>query len=950
MNPKISLHGFASRLRRRSYQLLVIATLSWSAGHCAVLTHEENFAKTSYGRTPQGWLDAFDSRPSRAWGVDGNGLLRQVLKKQFGSYPDDMTGVLLFKGDERGAQSARALADGTFSARFKKAEDASVSFGIVARAADKDNFYLARFSGSDRLELLKMKAGALTNIDYVQPVTETDTLRISGPRPSGLITLNRYREGELWTLTFTLKGDILTATVFDGHGREQARVQARDADFKTGYAGLRCTRFAACASFKLEADSRAEVSTASVSADRFHAPDYPLVKPHWKTTELDTPRRKLASSYDLIIAGGGTGGFGAAMQAARMGLKVLLLEETDWLGGQMAAGVTTMDEASGWWKYPVRERGIYREFHESMVMYYQTLHKDPLMAYYTYPHQTEGGYEPSAVRAVLYGFIKNERARGATIDVSLRSRVTAVRKDGEAVRGVAVEFTEARGTNSKQIACKQLIDATEYGDVIPLTGARYRSGNTISPAIDLKAPVQDHTWLAIVREYPEGVPAHLQIKSAPPGYEKLKKSFGRFAEHGFQVWGPEAKGLKPPTHWRRYFAWRGLADSASPLTGARSSERHTRAGFNGGNDYPVTAATLEDPSQRLLDERDGIYRSLSVLYYFQQELGLPWSLAEDEGYNTLYNQQKMKRLDLRADLLPLAVHLPQQPYVRESRRIVGLYGLSGNNLEFRDEKAKLFPTSVAMGDYGMDLDHGDTAHSIEPDLDSGELARHSGPFMVPFESFIPEKVDGFIAAEKNISQSRRANGSTRMQPSTMLTGQAAGAIAALAIKQGVQPRGLNPLQVQSALLDAGSTLVPRWHSDIPFRSPTWKATQLLSLYQIMDRPGQLTNDRRPLGVANPWGVSEPLRPAELESALARLSRLNGGNLKADKIPEGKVSLVALRQLLESVNARWSKFTENVQPANASEITAGEFALVAAQCLLEGGDHKLAQLPGQALHP
>lgn len=947
---KNSLAGFAVRLRHRGIRLLMVAMLSASAGYCGVLTHKEDFAKTAYGRTPQGWFDACDSRPSRAWGVDGNGLLRQVLKKQFGPYPDDMTGLLLFEGDEKSSRSARAMTDGTIAARFKKTEDASVSFGIVARAADKDNFYLARFSGSDRLEVLKMKAGGLTNIDYVRPVAETDTLRISGPRPSGLITLNRYREGEFWTLTFTLKGDILTATVIDARGREQARILARDTDFKTGYAGLRCTRFAACATFKVEADSRAEPDAASVSADRFHAPDYPLVKPHWKTTDLDTPRRKLASSYDLVIAGGGTGGFGAAMQAARMGMKVLLLEETDWLGGQMAAGVTTMDEASGWWKYPVRERGVYREFHESMVMYYQTLDKDPMMAYYTYPHQTEGGYEPRAVRAVLYGFIEKERAHGATIDVSLRSRITAVKKDGEVIRGVTVECADARGATTRPIACKQLIDATEYGDVIPLTGARYRSGNTISPAIDLKAPVQDHTWLAILHEYPDGIPAHLQFKSPPPGYEKLKKSFGRFEEYGFQVWGAEAKGLKPPTHWRRYFAWRGLADSASPLTGARSSERHTRTGFNGGNDYPVTAATLEDPAQRLLDERDGIYRSLSVLYYFQHELGLPWSLAEDEGYNTLYNQRKMQRLDLRADLLPLAVHLPQQPYVRESRRIVGLYGLSGNDLELRDEKAKLFPTSVAMGDYGMDLDHGDTAHSIEPDLDSGELARHSGPFMVPFESFIPEKVDGFIAAEKNISQSRRANGSTRMQPSTMLTGQAAGAIAALAIKQGVQPRGLNPLQAQSALLDAGSTLVPRWHSDVPFRSPTWKATQLLSLYQIMDRPGQLTNDRRPLGVANPWGVNEPLRAAELESALARLSHLSGGSSKPDKIPEGRVSLTALRHLLESVNPRWSKFAANFKPANEAEITAGEFAFIAAQCLLEDGSPKLAKLLEPASPP
>ena len=70
--------------------------------------------------------------------------------------------------------------------------------------------------------------------------------------------------------------------------------------------------------------------------------------------------------------------------------------------------------------------------------------------------------------------------------------------------------------------------------------------------------------------------------------------------------------------------------------------------------------------------------------------------------------------------------------------------------------------SVAMGDYFMDLEHGRTAQAIEPDLDAGEAPKGGGPFQVPFEAFIPEKLDGFLPAEKNISQSRLANGATRL--------------------------------------------------------------------------------------------------------------------------------------------------------------------------------------------
>jgi hypothetical protein len=585
---------------------------------------------------------------------------------------------------------------------------------------------------------------------------------------------------------------------------------------------------------------------------------------------LSTPAAKLAPKYDIIIAGAGTGGWAAAVQAARLGSRVLLLEESDWIGGQMAAaGVTTMDEDSVWMKFPVRERGLYREFHESIALHYLSREKDPQVAYYGWPDQLEGGYEPKVARAVMQGFIQEAK----NIDVSLRTRVSAVTKQGDTVTGTTLSFADG---STRDIACMVLVDATEYGDVIPLTGARYRVGNQTSDKIDPAALVQDHTWTCIVREYPEGVPEHLVIKEPPPGYAKGSgKRYRNYTNEGVIVWGGAGKGLKGPRHWRTYFAWRGMVDSESPLIGESSHQRHTQCGFNGGNDYPVTAATIEDPAQRLLDEREGIYKTLGALYYFQHELGVNWSLAEDEGYDTPANRAKMKALNLPPELEKIAVHLPQHPYVRECRRIIGVQTLTAHDLG-RFENAKHVRTSVAMGDYFMDLDHGKTAHAIEPELDSGELPKGGGPFQVPFEVFIPEKIDGFVPAEKNISQSRIANGATRLQPITMLTGQAAGTIAALAVKQGVQPRALKPIQVQLALLESGCTLIQRWHADVPWGTELWRATQLLSLYQILDRPGDIDHENTvPLASRAKWGVELEISTEEQAAALQRLKILTG---------------------------------------------------------------------------
>ena len=42
-----------------------------------------------------------------------------------------------------------------------------------------------------------------------------------------------------------------------------------------------------------------------------------------------------SSEYDVIVIGGGAGGTSAAIQSARNGVKTLLIEETDWLGGML---------------------------------------------------------------------------------------------------------------------------------------------------------------------------------------------------------------------------------------------------------------------------------------------------------------------------------------------------------------------------------------------------------------------------------------------------------------------------------------------------------------------------------------------------------------------------------------------------------------------------------------
>src|SRR3546814_20129782 len=96
-------------------------------------------------------------------------------------------------------------------------------------------------------------------------------------------------------------------------------------------------------------------------------------------------------------------------------------------------------------------------------------------------------------RAMLYGFIDDARKseNGGKLDVVLRTSVSDVTLNGQQVTGVTISYWEDNGkTSSKQVSCTILVDATEYGDVIPLTGAPYREGNTNNGTPDFAGAAQ----------------------------------------------------------------------------------------------------------------------------------------------------------------------------------------------------------------------------------------------------------------------------------------------------------------------------------------------------------------------------------------------------------------------------------------------------------------------------
>jgi hypothetical protein len=81
-------------------------------------------------------------------------------------------------------------------------------------------------------------------------------------------------------------------------------------------------------------------------------------------------------------------------------------------------------------------------------------------------------------------------------------------------------------------------------------------------------------------------------------------------------------------------------------------------------------------------------------------------------------------------------------------------------------------------------------------------------YSIPLGALIPEKVNGFIVSDKSISVSNLINGATRLQPVVLLTGQAAGTLAALTVKENKEVREISIRKVQQSLLNQKAYISP----------------------------------------------------------------------------------------------------------------------------------------------
>ncbi|TWU10389.1 putative FAD-binding dehydrogenase [Novipirellula galeiformis] len=505
---------------------------------------------------------------------------------------------------------------------------------------------------------------------------------------------------------------------------------------------------------------------------------------------------------DVVVIGGGLGGCAAALAATRMGKRVLLTEPTDWIGGQLSQQGVPPDE-----HHNIETFGCtpsYRQFRENVRDYYRRNY--PLTeAAKKNPRLNPGNgsvsrlcHEPRVAVAVLDAMLAPAVSSGR-LTILLNTQPIKAEVEGDRVRSVTLATDQGQELH---VAAPYFIDASEQGDLLPLTNTEYvtgaeskqETGEAHAPEKAAPDNIQSFTWCFAI-DHIDGAD-HTIAKPdqydfwkdhtpdlTPPWSGKLLSL--RYSKpntlkpHDLAFVPPTKAGPPQKTKALNLWLYRRIIDPANFLPGTYDSGV-TIVNWP-QNDY-MLGNIITGGEQEIAKHLEGSRQlSLSLLYWLQTEAPRP-----DGGTG-------WKGLRLRKDIMGTADGLAKYPYIRESRRIQAEFTVLEQHLSRADRKARLknasdkvkaasFHDSVGIGYYHLDL-HPSSGGDNYIDFSSV-------PFQIPLGSLIPRRIENLIAGCKNIGTTHLSNGCYRLHPVEWSIGEAAGALAAHCLDQRESPRGI----------------------------------------------------------------------------------------------------------------------------------------------------------------
>lgn len=487
---------------------------------------------------------------------------------------------------------------------------------------------------------------------------------------------------------------------------------------------------------------------------------------------------------DVLVIGAGAGGTAAAIQSARLGVKTILIEPTTMLGGMLtAAGVSCTDGND---QLP---SGIWEEFRQALYKHYGRKRLNTGWVSNT-------NFEPKVGDSIFKAWAAHEK----NLEVYYGYEFESVQKTGNKVTGATLRKKD--NSEALKIKATVVIDGTELGDVFAAAGAAYDLGMD-DPAVSGEKEareknniIQDLTWAAILKDYGAGTDKTIQ---QPAGYDpKIFYCTCTDAPCEGKPWNGDKIKM--------------LNYGKLPRSPGAKQDKYMLNWPPFGNDIYLNVVE-ESSESRVKSYELAKQHTLGFIYFMQTELGMKnIGLADDE-------------LDGGMALIP---------YNREGRRVKGVVRMNINHVKNPYDNT-LYRTGISVGDYPVDHHHARYPGKV-PEIEFPPIPAYN----IPMGTLVPEKIDGLIVCEKGISVTNIVNGTTRLQPVVLLTGQAAGVLAAsvavLPKKKKTEVRQMSVRWVQEKLLKAKAYLLP--FTDVKPDHPNWEQIQKIGVTGILKGMGK----------------------------------------------------------------------------------------------------------------
>jgi hypothetical protein len=517
---------------------------------------------------------------------------------------------------------------------------------------------------------------------------------------------------------------------------------------------------------------------------------------------------------DVAVYGGTPAGVTAAIQAARMGRKAVLLSFNRHVGGMTSGGLTATDvgkkESIG---------GLAHEFYDRIG--------------------SIRDFRPSEAESL---FLKMLKEAGVPVYFN-RCLASAEIKDGRLV--------SATMETGETIEAAVFVDATYEGDLLAAANVSYRVGRESAAAYgeSLAGQWQKVSWRNIYQFCGLPLSPHVEPGNPESGLlpEISSETPGKPGEGDFKVQAynfrmcltnekgkipfPKPRGYDPGRYallarflnadpriqWTLNYTTRPMTDGPIQM---RNGDCNNAGSFSSdyvGGNYRWPDGTYEPGSfAKLPPPRRGMPMPLGKLYELRERIfkdhvnyqqGLMYFLASDTRVpKTL--QERVNRFGLDPREFRDTGFWPHQLYVREGRRMVSEYVMTQENCESR----RTVKDSVALASYPMDSHF---CQRVVVEEGGKATVRNEGgfghrcpqPYPVSYRSTVPKRGEcANLLVPVCLSASHAAYGSIRMEPVFMILGQSVGTAAALAIDEGVAVQDLPYEKLKERLVKDGQRL------------------------------------------------------------------------------------------------------------------------------------------------